>query len=61
VYKFITVQGSCGNPYDIAKCEQHANGMLSQGYELVQVYQTTTAGCTGTQSVLVMIFRHRGA
>lgn len=58
MYKFITIKGSCGAPYDIASCEGHANKMLSDGYELVQVYQTTTAQCLGQKSsILVMIFK----
>ena len=62
MYKFLTVTGSCGSPYDIGSCEQQANKMLTQGYELVQVYQTITRRCFGGgQSVLVMVFRQRAA
>jgi Domain of unknown function (DUF4177) len=57
MYKFVTVAGSCGSAYDIAKCETNANQMSQQGYELVQVYQTTTAGCFGANSSLVMVFK----
>jgi hypothetical protein len=57
MYKFVTMQGSCGSPYDVGKCEQHANRMDQEGFTLVQVYQTNTAGCCGAKSVLVMIFR----
>jgi len=57
MYKFVTISGSCGNPYDIGKCESNANQMLQQGYELMQVYQTTTPGCFSTNSVLVMVFK----
>lgn len=32
MYKFITMEGSCGNPYDVTKCEQHANKMAGEGY-----------------------------
>ncbi len=62
MYKFLTVKGSCGSPYDIGSCEQQANKMLTQDYELLQVYQTTTPGCLGSgQSVLVMVFRQKAA
>jgi len=62
MYKFVTVKGSCGNPYDVNACEQHANTMGAQGYELVQVYQTAMGGgcCTGPSSVLVMVFKKLG-
>jgi hypothetical protein len=59
MYKFVTMEGSCGNPYDVGKCEQHANRMRQEGFQLVQVYQTTSASCCGAKSVLVMIF-HQG-
>lgn len=57
MYKFVTVEGSCGSPYDIRKCEAHTNRMHGEGFALVQVYQTTSASCCGTKSVLVMIFK----
>ncbi len=57
MYRFVTVKGSCGNPYDVGACEQHANRMAGEGYDLVQVYQSTTPSCGGGQSVLIMIFR----
>jgi hypothetical protein len=57
MYKFITVTGSCGSPYDVSKCESNANDMLQKGYELVQVYQTTTPGCFSSNSSLVMVFK----
>lgn len=59
MYKFVTMQGACGNPYDIAKCENAANKMSENGYELVQVYQSSTAGCGGAKSILVMVFKAR--
>jgi hypothetical protein len=59
MYKFITMKGSCGSPYDIGKSEEHANKMAAQGYDLVQVYQTSTSGCFGAQSALVMVFKKR--
>lgn len=60
MYKFVVVQGGCGaSEYDISKCEDTANNMLSQGYELVQVYQTTTSGCGTTKSALTMVFKQR--
>ena len=59
MYKFVMIQGSCGSPYDIGKSESQANAMYNQGYELVQVYQTTASGCFSTKSVLVMVFKTR--
>jgi hypothetical protein len=60
MYRFLTVKGSCGQPYDVGACQEHANTMSAEGYDLVQVYQTSTSGCFGgTQSVLVMVFRRR--
>lgn len=57
MYKFVTIKGSCGSPYNIADCEAQANKMSTNGYKLVQVYQTTTSGCIFSgQSVLVMVF-----
>ena len=61
MYKFITVEGKCGQPYNLAECEGHANRMHEQGYELVQVYQTTMAACGGGKSVLVIVFRKTDA
>ncbi|HEV3430643.1 MAG TPA: hypothetical protein VG320_22415 [Paraburkholderia sp.] len=57
MYKFITIEGACGKPYDTASCERHANRMAAEGYWLVQVYQSSTATCGGSKSVLVMVFR----
>jgi hypothetical protein len=58
MYKFVTIAGSCGNPYDIGMCEANANKMAEQGFELVQVYQTTSASCMGqSKSILVMVFK----
>lgn len=57
MYKFVTIEGSCGTPYDIRKCEAHANRMNGEGFALVQVYQTSSASCCGPKSVLVMIFK----
>ena len=59
MYKFVLIEGSCGNPYNIGKAEQNANDMDKRGYDLVQVYQTSTSGCSGSKSVLVMIFEQR--
>ena len=57
-YKFVTVQGSCGSGYDVKQCEGHANRMLGQGYELIQVYQSSVPSCFGgSNSTLVMVFR----
>ena len=57
MYKFIVSTGSCGSPYDVGKSEQQANQMAQQGYELVQVYQTSMKGCCSPKSVLVMVFK----
>jgi len=57
MYKFVTVEGNCGKPYDVTQCEAHTNKMAGQGFVLIQVYQTSSAGCCGPKSVLVMIFR----
>ena len=57
MYKFVTVEGNCGNPYDIGVCETNSNKMAAEGYELVQVYQTTSKGCGSAKSILVMVFR----
>lgn len=61
MYKFAVIEGGCGkNSYDIKKAENTANEMLKHNYELVQVYQTSTAGCGGANSALVMVFKHQG-
>jgi hypothetical protein len=60
MYKFIVVQGRCGQPYNVAESEQHANQMESQGFDLVHVYQTVTTSCFGSGSSLVMVFKRRG-
>lgn len=58
MYKFVTIEGSCGKPYDVNQCEAHANRMSSEGYILIQVYQTTTSACcSGPKGILVMIFK----
>ncbi len=59
MYKFVTITGSCGSAYDIDRAERAANDMASNGYDLVQVYQSTTPGCFGANSALVMVFRQR--
>jgi hypothetical protein len=59
MYKFVVISGSCGSPYSIAQAEQSANSMAQQGYVLDHVYQSSTTGCFGTSSALVMIFRPR--
>ena len=38
MYKFLVVQGRCGQPYNVAESEQHANRMANEGHDLVQVY-----------------------
>jgi hypothetical protein len=60
MYKFIVTQsGCCGGSYDVGKAEANANKMSKEGFDLVQVYQSSTAGCGGAQSVLVMVFKKR--
>ena len=66
VYRFVTIQSSCGATYDIDDCEEAANKMARNGFELVQVYQSSTWGCSidqgccmGKKSVLVMVFKSR--
>jgi hypothetical protein len=60
MYKFLVVQGKCGQPYNVAESEQHANRMAKEGYDLVQVYQSISSTCFGTSSSLVMVFKKRG-
>ena len=45
MYRFVTIQSSCGTGYDIDDCEEAANKMQRNGFELVQVYQSSTWGC----------------
>jgi hypothetical protein len=59
MYKFVVVQGKCGQPYNVGESEQHANRMAQEGYDLVQVYQTVTKTCVGSTSSLVMVFKKR--
>jgi hypothetical protein len=58
MYKVILVPASCGqSTLDVGLIEKNANTMASQGFQLVQVYQTTSAGCTGPKTSAVMIFK----
>ena len=60
MYRFVVIEGSCGNPADIGSCEAQANTMAGQGYELLQVFDTTTLSCFGrSKSALVMVFREK--
>jgi len=60
MYKFITIEaGCCQSGYSLTKCEDNANQMYKQGYDLVQVYQTSTPGCGTSNSALVMVFKKR--
>jgi hypothetical protein len=59
MYKFGTLSGSCGNPVDLAKAEKLANEMAQQGWILAHVFQSTTRGCLGTNSAIVMIFKQQ--
>jgi len=61
MYKFVMIQGSCGSPYNIKKAEDTSNKMAEQGYRLVEAYQSTTAGCGSTNSVLVLVFERDNA
>jgi len=56
MYKFVTIAGSCGSPYNLAKAEQTAVSMAQQGFRLAHVFQSTTPGCFGTNNALVMVF-----
>ena len=60
MYKFVVVQGRCGQPYNVSESEQHANRMEAEGFELAHVYQTVTSSCVGSSSSLVMVFKKRG-
>lgn len=58
MYKFIVSQGGCGTTqYDIGTCEKQANQMAAQGWQLIQVYQSSSPGCGTNKSVLVMVFK----
>lgn len=60
--KVILIPAACGQTaLDVGLLEQNANTMYEQGYELVQVYQTSSRGCGGPKSAAVMIFRRRTA
>lgn len=59
MYKVVTVEGSCGNPYNIGAVENHANGMQQNGFELIQVYETHVRTCLSAKRVLIMVFRSR--
>ena len=62
MYKFIIIEaGCCSSGYSLSKCEENANKMASNGFDLVQVYQTSTPGCGSTNSSLVMVFKKRSA
>lgn len=58
MYKVILVPAACGKSVlDVDLLEKNANAMHGQGFELVQVYQTTSMGCMGTKTSAVMVFR----
>jgi hypothetical protein len=60
MYKVILVPASCGTAtLDVGLLEKNANNMSAQGYELQQVYQTSSAGCSGSKTSAVMIFRKK--
>jgi|SaaInlLV_10m_DNA_1039704.scaffolds.fasta_scaffold327616_1 hypothetical protein len=61
MYKFMVIEGSCGEPYNLKRSEDTCNEMANKGYELVDCYQTTTSSCGGaSKSILVLIFRSSG-
>ena len=58
MYKFMVIEGSCGQPYNLKRSEDTCNEMAAKGYELVECYQTTTSACFGQgKSILVLIFK----
>ena len=59
MYKFMVIKGSCNEPYNLKSSEDTCNEMAAKGYELVECYQSTSAGCLGrgSKSVLVLIFK----
>ena len=58
MYKVVLVPAGCGqDALDVGLIEKNANEMSAQGYDLIQAYQTTTAGCTGSKSACVLIFK----
>jgi hypothetical protein len=60
MYKVVLVPASCGQTtLDIGLIEKNANSMQAEGYDLAHVYQTSSAGCIGTKSAVVMVFRQR--
>jgi hypothetical protein len=57
VYKFVSIQGGCGeNAYNLGKCEETANQMEANGFRLVHIYETSTVACAAKKSTLVMVF-----
>ena len=59
MYKYVSIAGSCGNGYSLKSAESVTNQMAAQGMELVQAFQSTTPGCFGSNSALVMVFKQR--
>jgi hypothetical protein len=60
MYKVILVPASCGeSALDVSLVEKNANEMADQGYELVQVYETKSAGCTGMKTSCVMVYKRQ--
>ncbi len=60
MYKVVLVPASCGQTtLDIGLIEKNANSMQAEGYDLAHVYPTSSAGCIGPKSAVVMVFRHR--
>lgn len=61
MYKVLLLPASCGQTtLDVGLIEKNANSMLSQGYELEHIYQTTASGCILAKSAVVMVFKQRG-
>ena len=60
MYKVILVPaGCCQSALDVSLIEKNANAMNDKGYELLQVYQSSSSGCAGAKTSAVMIFKLR--
>ena len=60
MYKVILIPAACGqSALDTASIEKNANSMAAQGYDLSHIYQTSTSGCVGAKTAVVMVFRQR--
>lgn len=60
MYKVILVPAACGQAHlDVGLIEKNANAMEAQGFDLMQVYQTSSAACGGSKTSVVMIYRRK--